>query len=107
MDEFPHLIPAWGAGLAIGAVFFGGLWWTVRQGVASKLPAVWFLGSLMIRMGIALTGFYLVSGHHFVRLLACLLGFIMARMAVNRMIRPPLEIRARAGPSEERPGHAA
>ncbi|MEO6095638.1 MAG: ATP synthase subunit I [Fibrobacteria bacterium] len=107
MNEFLQLMPAWGAGLGIGAVFFGGLWWTVRQGVASKLPAVWFLGSLIIRMGIAVAGFYLVSGHHFGRLLACLLGFIMARMAVNRFIRPPLEIRARAEPSEERSGHAA
>jgi F1F0 ATPase subunit 2 len=34
------------AGLLLGAIFFGGLWWTVRKGVASSRPALWFLGSL-------------------------------------------------------------
>jgi F1F0 ATPase subunit 2 len=32
----------WCAGLLLGAIFFGGLWWTVRKGVSSKRPALWF-----------------------------------------------------------------
>ena len=47
------------AGLALGLIFFGGLWWTVRKAVASRQPALWFLGSLLARMAIVLAGFYL------------------------------------------------
>lgn len=73
------------AGMLLGAVFFGGLWWTVRKGVASPRPASWFLGSLLLRTGIALAGFYFVSGADWKRLLACLLGFIVARLVVTRL----------------------
>ena len=68
------------AGMLLGAIFFGGLWWTVRKGVSSPRPALWFLGSLLLRTSIALAGFYFVSGGHWERLLACLLGFVIARL---------------------------
>ena len=42
----------------LGALFFGGLWWTVRKGVSSTQPALWFFGSLLLRTSIALAGFY-------------------------------------------------
>ena len=88
MNETLKLVLAGGAGVMLGAVFFGGLWWTVRKGVASKQPALWFLGSLLLRTAIALAGFYFVSGGHWERLLSCLLGFIMARLVVMWLIRP-------------------
>ena len=37
------------AGALLGAFFFGGLWWTVQKGVTSEQPALWFLGSLLLR----------------------------------------------------------
>lgn len=80
---------AWLAGVGLGAVFFGGLWWTVRKGVASPRPALWFFGSSLTRTGIALAGFYLVGGGHWERLLACLLGFVMARLFVTWLTRSP------------------
>ena len=49
MNEVLTLALALLAGVALGAVFFGGLWWTVRKGVSSKHPALWFLGSLLLR----------------------------------------------------------
>jgi F1F0 ATPase subunit 2 len=61
----------------LGAIFFGGLWWTVRKSRFVPRPALWFLGSLLLRMSITLAGFYLVSDGHWERLLACLLGFVM------------------------------
>ena len=79
MNEFLSLALALAAGVLLGAIFFGGLWWTVRKGVSSKQPALWFFGSLLLRMSIALAGFYFVSGGHWERLLLCLLGFVMAR----------------------------
>jgi F1F0 ATPase subunit 2 len=49
--------------------------------------AFWFFVSLLLRMSIALAGFYFVSGGHWKRLLACLLGFIMARLIIIRITR--------------------
>ena len=70
------------AGGALGLVFFGGLWWSVRRGIASNQPALWFFVSLIVRMSIALTGFYFVSASRLDRMAACLCGFILARLAV-------------------------
>jgi F1F0 ATPase subunit 2 len=91
MNESLTLALAWVTGGGLGTIFFGGLWWTVRKGVSSKQPALWFFGSLLLRMSIALSGFYLVSGGRWDRLLACLLGFLVARFIVTRLTGPPLE----------------
>ena len=91
MNETVILMLAGGAGVFLGAMFFGGLWWTVRKGVSSKQPALWFFGSLLLRMSIALAGFYFVSSGHWDRLLACLLGFVIARFIVMRLAGPPVQ----------------
>ena len=85
MNELLALTLALVVGVGLGAIFFGVLWWTVRKGVVSKQPALWFLGSLLLRMSITLAGFYFVSGGRWERLLACLLGFIVARFLVTRL----------------------
>ena len=87
MNKFSMLAIALMAGLVLGAIFFGGLWWTVRKGVLAKSPAFWFLGSLLLRMSMVLAGFYFVGRGDWERLVACLLGFIIARFVVLRMTR--------------------
>ncbi len=87
MNDVLTLTLSWAAGLVLGGIFFGGLWWTIRKGVASPRPALWFLGSAVLRMGIALAGIYFVSGGQWQRLLACLMGFIIARLAVTWLTR--------------------
>jgi hypothetical protein len=42
MNETVILVLAGSAGLLLGAIFFGGLWWTVRKGLSSKRPALCF-----------------------------------------------------------------
>lgn len=79
------------AGLVLGTIFFGGLWWTVRNGISSKQPALWFLGSMLVRMSIVLLGFYFVGRDDWQRLVAFLLGFIIARVVVMRLTRTPIE----------------
>ena len=93
MNETVTLVLALVTGVLFGAMFFGGLWWTVRKGVSSQRPALWFFGSLLLRMPIALAGFYVVSSGHWERLLVCLLGFVTARLIVKRLTRPPVEHR--------------
>ncbi len=91
MNETGMLVLAGGAGVLLGALFFGGLWWTVRKGVSSPRPALWFLGSMLVRTGIVVAGFHVVAGGHWQRLLSCLLGFVVARLLITRFIRPRAE----------------
>ncbi len=91
MNEPLALLFAWAAGTVLGAIFFGGLWWTIRKGVSSPRPAFWFLASSLLRMGIVLAGFYFVSRGHWQPLLLCLLGFLTARLVVTWLTRPPAE----------------
>ena len=85
------LVLAWAAGGGLGVIFFGGLWWTVRKGVSSERPAFWFFGSLLLRMGIVLGGFYFIGRGDWQRIIVCLLGFIIARIIVMRLTRTPTE----------------
>jgi F1F0 ATPase subunit 2 len=87
MTESWMLLLAGSAGAVLGAIFFGGLWWTVQKGVSSKQPALWFSASLLVRMSIALAGFYFVGGSDWKRLLSCLFGFVLARLAVTLISR--------------------
>jgi F1F0 ATPase subunit 2 len=100
MSDALVLAPAFFAGALLGVVFFGGLWWTVQKGVTSGTPAIWFLGSLLLRTGLILVGFYLAAQGHWSRLAACLLGFLIARfIVVHRLTRAPAE--GPAQPEEE------
>ncbi len=89
MNEALSLAYAFAAGVVLGAMFYGGLWWTVQRGVASRRAALWFFASLLLRMVVALAGFYFVSSGQWQRLLLCLLGFVMARLAVTWLTRTP------------------
>ena len=89
MNEALTFVLAWIGGAGLGAIFFGGLWWTVQRGVSSTQPALWFVGSLLFRMTVAMCGFYFVSNGHWDRLLSCLLGFFMANLTVTWLTRVP------------------
>lgn len=87
MNEALNLVSALIAGFLLGAFFFGGLWWTVQKGLSSKRPALWFLGSLLLRTGTVVAGFYFASGGHLERLFICLLGFFIMRRIVIRLTK--------------------
>ncbi len=87
MNELLSLAFTLAAGVLLGALFFGGLWWTVRRGVSSRNPALWFFGSLLFRTGMVVLGFYFIMGDNWQRLLAGLFGFIVARLVAIRLTR--------------------
>jgi F1F0 ATPase subunit 2 len=87
MNSTVVLVLALLSGALLGVIFFGGLWWTVRRGLLSPVPALWFSASSLIRIGVALLGFYVVSHGGWQRLLACLLGFFLARIVVVHVSR--------------------
>lgn len=86
MNDTVAIVCALFVGASMGAIFFGGLWWTVQKGVASHNPALWFLGSLLLRTSFVLTGFYFVSQGHWTRLVACLIGFVISRLFVVKRL---------------------
>jgi len=91
------------AGGVLGVIFFGGLWWTVRWGVASQRAAFWFLVSWLLRMTIVAAGFYLISDGHWDRLLAGLFGFVLVRSILIRLTRPLAKLNTATA---KEPGHA-
>ena len=94
MNNFVILAFALVVGLVLGAIFFVGLCWAVRKGVTSKHPALWFLGSMAVRMSIVLAGFYFVGRGDWQRLVACLVGFSIARFIVMLLTRTRIETTA-------------
>jgi len=97
MNDMLSLGISWVAGVLLGAMFFGGLWWTVRRGVASRRPGLLFFASLMLRTSLVVAGAYFVGrGNGQPRwqpLLLCLLGFAVARLIVMWLTRPAAEVR--------------
>ena len=87
MNDMLLLAVAFVVGILLGAFYFGGLWWTVRKGVASARPALWFSGSMLLRVSVTLVGFYFVGHDHWERLLVCLFGFVVSRVLVTWLTR--------------------
>jgi len=104
MNDGLHLVLAGVAGMLLGGIFFGGLWWTIRKCLASPYPAIWLLGSALIRMSVTLAGFYFVSAGQWQRTFACMVGFITARLIVTRLTRSPIE---KTSCTKREPGHAS
>lgn len=73
-------------GMVLGLFFFLGLWWTVRKAVHARVPALWFLLSMLLRFALVLGGFYLVGRGNMQALLLCLGGFIVIRLIMQRYI---------------------
>jgi F1F0 ATPase subunit 2 len=90
MSETSSIVLSLFVGTSLGIVFFGGLWWTVRRGLSSESPALLFVGSLFLRTMITLAGFYFVSRGDWLRLMACLFGFVLARILTSRLTRIPI-----------------
>jgi F1F0 ATPase subunit 2 len=100
MIEPLPLVRAGMFGVLLGALFFGGLWLAVHAAVSSKQPAPWFLGGFLLRAGVTLAGFYVVSRGHWERLPACLLGFALVHVFVTMRTRAQMR-RAPAHPAQE------
>jgi F1F0 ATPase subunit 2 len=86
MNEAIYLLLAVLGGLALGAFFFSGLWWTVQRGLVATQPALLILGSFLLRTAVVVAGFYLAVQGGWQSLAACMGGFLVARMLVTRIV---------------------
>lgn len=91
MSDMSMVTMALLAGLLLGGLFYGGLWWTVRRSVSLQHRGVWLIGSFLVRAAVVVGGFYVVARSDWRALLACLLGFFVARIGVTRLTRVSLD----------------
>jgi F1F0 ATPase subunit 2 len=78
------------AGLLLGALFYGGLWWTVRRIPDARRPAPLIIGSFFLRAGVVLAGLYLLmrSGAGWPGLAAAFAGILAVRLFMVFKVRP-------------------
>lgn len=67
-------------GMLLGAIFFGGLWATVRHMPRSRNPGLLFLSSVILRSAIVLAGIWYFAAGDAGSIAACLLGFVALRL---------------------------
>jgi F1F0 ATPase subunit 2 len=82
------LLLAFVAGVVLGLFYYGGLWLTIQRLPQSSRPGMLTAVSLFLRLGLVLVAFYLVMGGSWERLLACLAGFLLARVLLVRRCGP-------------------
>ena len=87
MNEALQLLLMLLFGGVLGALFFGGLWWTLQRLSTANHAALLMLSSAVIRMAVAVLGFYISVRIGIYALLACLAGFILARIWLTRKLR--------------------
>lgn len=71
-------------GGVLGAGYMAALWGAVRGLARSRHPVAWLLGGAVVRVGLLLGFFYLIMDGQWERLLACVAGFVVVRVAVTR-----------------------
>ncbi len=95
MENYATWAIAAAAGYLIGMMYFGGLWWTVRRLADSPRPALVLAISYFVRTALLFVGFYLALGDHWLRLIFCFGGFLIARQQWMRKTRRSLEAMTR------------
>jgi F1F0 ATPase subunit 2 len=78
-------------GALLGAIFFGGLWWTIRRALTAANPTLWFACSLLLRMSLVLGGFYAIAAAGWQALVLSLVGCLLCRTVITRLARPTLK----------------
>lgn len=84
MTRALDLALAGAGGFVLGLVYFAALWITIRRLTVSRHPALLYLGSLLLRLLLMLTGLYLIAGGDWRRLLVAFTGFLAARLLLLR-----------------------
>lgn len=79
MNDFVRCTLSLMSGFVTGLFFFGGLWWTVRNGVKENRPGI-FVVSFIIRFGVV--GLVILAFRQDWKALLLLLGGFIAAKAV-------------------------
>lgn len=75
------------AGVLLSILYFGGLWLTIGKLQQSSRPGALLFASFVVRMGLVVAGFFLVSGGDLGRLAACFAAFLVTRWVFIKRIQ--------------------
>lgn len=90
MNDIIILFLIFVSGLILGIIFYGGLWFTVKQGITSQGAWWWFIISYYVRLSIVISGFYFIGQSDWRRFLTCFAGFVVVRIATKLWSSPRL-----------------
>ncbi len=86
MTDAAYLVASLAAGAILGIIYFRGLWLTVLRLPDFRRP-VWSVSwSFAARVGIVMSGFYLIMQGHLERLAIAMAGFILVRQILVRRL---------------------
>lgn len=91
-----QLAGAVAAGAAVSALYFGGLWLTVRRVPTSPRPHLLAFGSFAVRAAAVVAVMVLIARAHWQLLVAAMAPFVVARMVLIRRLAPPAADEERA-----------
>lgn len=81
------MILAFSGGLALGLLFFGGLYVSVEKLTTSKYPALMMLASTVIRMMVLLIGVYMLMQGEVRNAAAALVGVVIAKFGLIYLVK--------------------
>lgn len=79
-EQIVLLIPAFAGGTVIGILNYLGLWLTVKKVPSVRNPALHILTSMAVRISLTMAAFFMITGHEWQRLLACVAGYFLVRL---------------------------
>jgi F1F0 ATPase subunit 2 len=83
-----HLFLSFLAGILLGSLYFGGLWYTVRRLPTASRPAMLIIGSFLLRLAPFLAAIYLLAAAHWSNLLSAMAGVLLTRTLLIRRWGP-------------------
>lgn len=90
-EGYTMLVASALVGVLLGIVYFGGLWLTVQRIERANHPVAILAASFIVRLGLVLVGFYLISDGRIERLVACLAAFFLTRLLIVKRVEPAPE----------------
>lgn len=91
------MILAFIVGALLGAVFFGGLYLTVRKLNSVKYPALLMMLSLVLRLVILAGGIYLIMDGEIRNLLSAMAGVLLVRFVMIQKLGKSLPAESKEG----------
>lgn len=80
-----QVVIAAGLGVLLGLAFFGSLRWVVGRLITARRPAVWMVGSAVVRIAVMVAALLVIGQGRWERMVAVLAGFLVGRSVAIRI----------------------
>lgn len=84
--QIAWLFVVFAGGVALGGVFFGGLWLTIRFMPKTPAGSLLVILSFIARTAVVLLGMFYLAGRDWWAVLVCVAGFLVARRVILRKV---------------------